>query len=805
MFISMNWISDFVDLSGVNLRELIGRFTLSTAEVEDIYEFGKDTHDVVLARIVSLENHPSSKKLHLLKVDNGKEIVDIVCGAPNAEAGKIVALCKAGGAVKGTPINAAEVGGFMSYGMCCSEKELGISEDHSGLMIFDESYADKIGTDIKEIMPFEDTIFEVDNKSLTNRPDLWGHYGMAREIAALLDRPLKKLEVKDTAEYANLPKVDMAIETDLCYRYSCIGVQNVQQNVSPLWMKLRLNYCGQRPINLLADLTNYLMMELGQPMHAFDKTKVSKIRVKTFAEPKQFVTLDSTERTIEPGIMMICDGDTPVAVAGVMGGLQSEIEDDTTQLLLESANFDGTSVRKGAAKLGMRTEASSRYEKTLDPEITVPAIERFLKLLFDIDPGAQVTTALTDSYKKHYDTVTIDFDKAYVDKYTGIDISSDRIEKTLKSLEFDVTRNGDSFKVVVPSFRATKDVTIKADIIEEITRIYGYDNFDLCSTKSLLAPVRPDKARENEYRMKQTLADRFGFSEVHSYIWYDNKWNRELGVSLDSDIRIVNSELSDNDAIRRTNIPTLLGFVSKNLEGNNDVRIFEVCRVVRGLKADGLANERKVLSLALGSRAKSENALLGEVKNITDALAASLKNTSLTYVSLSDAKAKADAEANKLVEMQLVHPKNSAVVYAGDIAIGVIAVLNPRVATKIDKKLSVAVLELDYELFADIEAKKVEFAEISKFPGISIDLSLMVDRNTSFGAVRDIIMSYPCEVLRGVSFVDLFSDDTMAEGTASMTVRMQFTSFEGTLALDTVNGYKADILALLEKNGYKMR
>ncbi len=805
MFISMNWISDFVDLSGVDLKELIGRFTLATAEVEDIYEIGKDTRDVVLARIVSLENHPNSKKLHLLKVDNGTEVVDIVCGAPNAAAGQIVALCKAGGAVKGTPINAATVGGYMSYGMCCSEKELGISEDHGGIMVFDESYADKIGTDIKEIMPYEDTIFEVDNKSLTNRPDLWGHYGIAREIAALLDRPLKKLEVKDTAEYAGLPTVDMDIETDLCYRYSCIGVKNVMKNVSPLWMKLRLMYCGQRPINLLADLTNYLMMELGQPMHAFDKEKVDKIRVKVFDEPKQFVTLDSTERTIEPGIMMICDDNTPVAVAGVMGGLQSEITENTTQLMLESANFDGTTVRKGAAKLGMRTEASARYEKTLDPEMTVPAIERFLKLLFEIDPGVQVITALTDSYKKHYDSVSISFDKAYVDKYTGIDISSDRIEKTLKALEFGVKRDGDNFTVDVPTFRATKDVTIKADIIEEITRIYGYDNFDLCSTKSLLAPVRPDKARENEYRIKQTLADRFGFSEVHSYIWYDNKWNKELGITLESDVRIVNSELSDNDDIRRTIIPTLLNFVSKNLDGYNDVKLFEVGRVARGLKADGLVNERKVLSLVTASRAKSENALLGEAKNIVDVFASRLKNTKLSYVALSDEAAKACVKENKLAELQLVHPKNSALICAGDTAIGVIAVVDPRVASKIDKKLNAAFVEIDYELFAQIEQKAVEFSEISKFPGINIDLSILVDKNTSFGSIRDIVMSYDCEVLRDCSFIDLFHDDTMEENQASMTVRLQFVSFEGTLALETVNGYKAEILALLADKGYTLR
>ncbi len=804
MFISMNWISDFVDLSGVDIKDLINRFTLSTAEVEDVYEYGKDTNNVVVARIVSLEEHPNSKKLHLLKVDTGSGIVDVVCGAPNAAAGQLVALCKEGGSVKGTPITAASVGGFMSYGMCCSEKELGISDDHSGIMVFDESYADKIGTDIKTFIPLEDTVFEVDNKSLTNRPDLWGHYGIAREIAALLERPLKPLEVKDTAEYASLPAIDMAIETDKCFRYSCIGVSNVTKNVSPLAMKVRLTYCGQRPINLLADLTNYLMLELGQPMHAFDKDTVKNIRVKQFDTVKEFVTLDSATREVDPGTMMICDGDTPVAVAGIMGGLQTEITEKTTNLLLESANFDAATVRKSAAKLGMRTEASARYEKTLDPEITVPAIERFLKLLFDVDPAAKVITSLTDSYKKHYDTVKIDFDKAYVDKYTGIDISSDRIEKTLKLLAFDVTRNGDAFSVVVPSFRATKDVTIKADIIEEITRIYGYDNFDLRSTTSLLEPVRPDKAREDEYGIKQLLAQRFGCSEVHSYIWYDNKWNRQLGLDLESDIKIVNSEFSDNVDIRRTDIPTLLSFVEKNVEGTGDVRIFEIGRVVRGLKEDGLANERKVLALMLASRVKTENQLLGEVKEIADVIADKFKHTSLVYAAKDSALWQKGLEG-KLFETALIHPKNSAVISDGKEALGIISALNPRVSGKIDKKLSAAFLEIDYAAFAGITEGEVEFNEVSKYPGISIDLSLLVDKDTAFGTVKDAISEYSCEYLRDISFIDLFSYDTMPADKASMTVRLQFVSYEGTLQLDTVNGYKAEILKLLEGKGYTLR
>ncbi|MDF2539221.1 MAG: hypothetical protein K0S76_2242, partial [Herbinix sp.] len=491
MLISMNWISEFIDLSDINLKELIGRFTLSTAEVEDIHEKGKSIRDVVVGKIIEINDHPNSKKLHLVKVDIGSEVVACVCGAPNVFVGAVVPFAKLGGQVGDLEIKEAFIAGVVSHGMCCSEKELGISEDHSGLMMLEDIYP--LGTDIKEFMQIEDTIFEVDNKSLTNRPDLWGHYGIAREISVLTKRPLKPLEVLDTKAYKDLVAIDVKVEdSDKTYRYSCITVSGINKKKSPINMKIRLTYCGMRPINLLADLTNYLMMELGQPMHAFDNGKVSKIRVKTFAEPITFKTLDGIERKIDTDTLMICDEKEPAAVAGIMGGELSEIIEETTAVLLESANFDGTSVRKSASRLGLRTDASARYEKTIDPELTCLAIERFLKLLTDIDPGVEVTSSLTDCYVKKYDEITIKFDKAYVDKYTGIDISSDRIEETLTALGFSMNRKGDEFEVVVPSWRATKDVTMKADIIEEITRIYGYDNFEVKSTMSLLTPVRHD-------------------------------------------------------------------------------------------------------------------------------------------------------------------------------------------------------------------------------------------------------------------------------------------------------------------------
>lgn len=793
MLISMNWISEFVDLSGIDLKELIGRFTLSTAEVEDIYEKGKNIRDVVVGKIVDIKDHPNSKKLHLVKVDIGSEVVDCVCGAPNVFVGAVVPFAKLGGQVGDLEIKEAKIAGEISHGMCCSEKELGISEDNSGLMILDDIYP--LGTDIKEFMQLEDTIFEVDNKSLTNRPDLWGHYGIAREISVLTKRPLKPLDVMDTSVFKELSPIDVKVEnTDKTYRYSCIAISNIKVKKSPINMRIRLTYCGMRPINLLADLTNYLMMELGQPMHAFDYGKVSKIRVKTFSEPINFRTLDGVDRIVDTDTLMICDDKEANCIAGVMGGELSEITDATDSVLLESANFDATSVRKSAVRLGLRTDASARYEKTLDPELTIPAIERFLKLLLEIDPGAKVVSSLTDCYVKRYDTITIDFDKAYVDKYTGIDISSDQIEETLSGLGFGVTRNGDSFKVVVPSWRATKDVTMKADIIEEITRIYGYDNFDYRSTKSLLTPVRHSVERNNEYQMKLLLAERYEMNEVHSYIWYDNKLNKEIGIVTEPNVRIINSVTGENDTIRSTMIPSLLGFVYKNVDTNPEMGMFEIGRVANGLREDGLCDERKRLGLVLASKKMSEKEVYFKVKEIIEQLLFAVKNVKTTF-----------APKEELSKYNYVHPVNSACILLEGKEIGYFSVLNPRVRNNIDKKLNVVFAEIDIATMEQVAAKPLTYKEVSKYPGVTVDLSLLADKTMLYEEIVKAIKEYQCEYLQGYHLIDIFEDEKLLPGKKSVTIRFEFGSMDRTLEGQEINAMVEELLNILKGKGLTLR
>ncbi len=763
MFLSMNWIGDFVDLSGLDKKSLIKNFTLSTAEVEDIIEKGTDLTGVVVAKIISVENHPESKKLHLLKVDKGDEVVDIVCGAPNVSVGMKVALATVGGQIGDITIAPRALAGYTSYGLCCSEAELGISDDNSGLWEITDDIP--LGTDIKDAYDIEDIIFEVDNKSLTNRPDLWSHYGMAREFATITGRELKKPDVLDVEQFASLPAVAVDVRSELCYRYSAIKVENVTRKVSPVNMRIRLYYCGSRAINFLADLTNYVMMELGQPMHAFDNAKVDKIEVQTFPAPFKFETLDGVERNIDENMLMITSGNTPVAIAGVMGGDASKIEDDTTSLLLESATFDGVSVRKTTTRLGLRTDASQRYEKMLDPELCRVATERVLKIISECDGGAKVISAFTDKYVKHYPTITLNFDKHYVDRYTGIEISNETIVKTLTALGFGVTLLGDDFTVTVPSWRSTKDVTIKADIIEEITRIYGYDNFEIFTSVSPLIPVRKEILKSDEDRMKDILVKSYRMHEVHSYIWSDKAKCDELGIETPENVRIINAQTPDHAVLRKSMIPTLLAFAKENKAYADTFGIFEIGHTVLGLRDNGECNEQNKLGAVIYSKLESEEALFLRMRDAAAELVSDILHKQAEFVS---------AEC----EYAFCHPVNSFDIKVDGIKVGYLSVPHPTVCENIDKKCAVAFFEIATESFASIKMADVKYSEPSKFPAIDIDMTFTADIGAIvFDELVAVSKTAAGELLSDVKMKDIYT----ADGSSAITFRFSFVSVERTL------------------------
>jgi len=789
MLVSMNWVRDFVNLDGLNIEELIHRFTLSTAEVEEVIHCGEGTRGIITAKVLSVEKHPESRKLHLLKINNGNEIVDCVCGAPNVREGMIVAFAPADSSVGGHAIGKAKVAGYESNGMCCSEAELGLSDDHTGIMDLDFDGA--LGTPINELFELNDIIFEVDNKSLTNRSDLWGIYGIAREFAALAKRELKPIPQADLAVYDALPEVPIVLESPMCYRYSALKVRNITAKVSPLNMRVRLTRCGMRSINLLADLTNYIMLEMGQPMHAFDERRVNSICVKTFDEPFKFQTLDGVDRQIDIDTLMICTGHRPeedvqnadiakgsfldsntlsniipVACAGIMGGFESEIKDDTDSLLLESACFDPVCIRKSSTRMGLRTDASSRYEKALDPELTVPAIARFIQLLQSIDSGVKVTSRLSDARNFAYEQITITLEKRFIDRYTGIPIDNARIAEILSSLGFGVKQAGDTFTVTVPSWRATKDVTIAADLIEEITRVYGYDNFEIHSTRSVLYPVREDNSRTQDTIARDFLVDSAKLHEVHSYLWCDKENFAELGLEVEDNVRLLNSVNPNHETLRNSMIPTLLTFVSENRGYAEKYGIFEIGRIVSGVDAENNCNEKKKLGIALYSREENEEQLFFRLRDTISDLLLAIERTKPDY---------AKAEANHAWQ----HPVNTFSANLNGEIVGILGAVHPANAQKIDKKAAIVYAEICMDALKEIAPKPIAYHEPSKFPGIDVDLSFVLEAGVSFARIANAIAALDCNLLSGYSLVDTFP---LEENAISVTIRLAFTSHEKTLA-----------------------
>jgi phenylalanyl-tRNA synthetase beta chain len=793
--ISANWIKDYVNLDGVDIKDLWYRFTMSTAEIEELTEMGKEINQVVVGYVVKVEPHPVSPKLKIVQVDLGNEVVQTVCGAPNVKEGQYVPFAKTGGSIrKVARVEAMKVSGVESNGIICSPAEIGISDSHEGIL--ELAGPCQKGVDIKKMIDIADTVIEIDNKSLTNRPDLWGHYGIAREVAAILKRPLKPMALAEVEQYNNLPAVDVKIEdSSKCFRYSCLNIENIKVKVTPVNMAVRLYYCGLRPIAPLVDLTNYLMLETGQPMHAFDKKYIEKIVVKSTAGPSKFTSLDGEERDIPEGVLMICNQEKPVALAGIMGGENSEISDDTESLTLESANFEGSSIRKSAVKIGLRTEASARFEKMLDPNLTTVSIQRFLKLLQNMQPGVKVTSSMTDAYPKRLEPISLTIEKSYIDRYIGNLVASERIVDILKSLEFGVKQEGETFVVDVPSFRSTKDITRKVDIIEEITRIYGYDNIVPRTIKVDLKPLNYNEDKVTEHKIKEILAEKFGFSEVNSYVWYDNNFNTSVGIGLRGSLKLLNPSTPETDQLRDSLAPVMIAIAEKNMRFFDDFSLFEIGSVfqVEGLKSK--CQERKNLCLLTAGKSRNEDSLFYELKGVATYLLKMLKKVEPEYRSAD----------NTLLANAWVHPVKAVEIYCNGESLGYISVLHPEVKQNINKKVNVAVLELNASAFYGIGEQQIMFQEPSRYPEVRLDFNFLAGKENSFDRVVGDIGEFRSEILTDFRFIDIYSGKGIPEDKKSMTFRFNIGSKEKTLSSEEIEQFSRELLRHMENKGYSLR
>ena len=746
-------------------------FTIRTAEVEGVEIKGKNLDGIVVAEILSVENHPESKKLHILKVNDGKEELQIVCGAPNVRVGLKSALVKIGGHIDGIEISKRPLVGIDSYGMMCSKRELGISDEHEGIIELPEDA--KVGMDIKELIPIDDIIVEIDNKSLTNRPDLWGHYGIAREVCAITNHELLDLDLAEVP--SDKKDLNIKIENpDLCYRYLGINLENINNNKTPLWMETFLNYAGMRSLSsLIVDLTNYIMLELGTPMHAFDERIVKNIEIGLAKDGDTFTTLDKVERKLNKNNLMIKNGGEYFAIAGVMGGLDSEILNDTTGIVLESACFEASNIRKTATNLGLRTEASARYEKSLDPNMSKVAALRFIKLLKDYNKDLKFASNLTDIYPTKLTEKKVTLQKDLLRKYLGFEMDSETVTSILTSLNFQVKEVVESYIITVPTYRATKDISNGADIIEEIARIYGYENFQEKPLEQVLNFENKDSYYDQEYSIKEYLAEKYNFHEVHTYLWYQTQFLKPLGIEKEN-ITLVGKK---EDNILRDDLNlSLLEVAAKNLKNYEKFNIFEIGTAIIN------DENNKQLSIMLVDNNEKIEQIYNEAKSIILTILKTFKNKKVIFNSSNSYD-----YYNKDLTKEII---------VDNIKIGKLAVFNRKITNVINKKKCFVTINIDFDNYVKIEKDNILYKEISKYPSVELDYTLIVKKDMKFKDLDEILEKFTSPIIMSRKLVDIYEN----ENEKKISIRYVVGSHEKTLEGEELQSFKNEFIKFIKNN-----
>lgn len=774
MLISCNKLKSYIKNSNdIDWENIWKTFTIRTAEVETVKKIGYDLDNIVIAKIIKCEKHPDSDHMHILQVECDEEKpVQVVCGAPNVRVGLKTAYIKVGGHIDGIEIKSRPLRGVLSNGMCCSGKELGISDNHDGILELPSDAP--VGMNIKEYLPIEDIIVEIDNKSLTNRPDLWGHFGIAREIAAITDHELLPLEITNI-EDEKKEKLKITIkEPSLCYRYSGLKVNNLTNNKTPLDMQIFLYYVGMRSISLFVDLTNYIMLELGQPMHAFDSRVVKEIEVGLANDGDTYTTLDGIERKLTKDMLMIKNGNKYFGIAGVMGGLDSEILNDTTSIFLESATFNAGNIRKTAVALGLRTEASARYEKSLDPNLTTFAIKRLMYLLKKENPNLEIASELTDIYPNELKEQTIKLSKKTLKIYMGKELPDNEIKEILEKLGFKVEINTEFYIVIVPTFRATKDIKIEQDLIEEIARMYGLENFSPKPLKLDLTVVEHENIYNQEYEVKELLATKFDLNEVNSYIWYDTEMLKRIGIEK-SGIKLIGK--SENNILRDDLSLSLMNIVENNLKNYKKFGIFEIGTVI-----ENNSNKRKLSIILVDDEKNTENIYL-KIKSIVKYLFKNIKNKRVEFLdNINEKNYYEDTLGKKII--------------VSDKVIGELNVLSKKVVNKIGRKKSIVCVEIDFDKYVEIEKSKIVAKDISKYPTVELDYTIIMPENKKYTELLEVLKTFKSNLIQSYNLLGTYEN--------KYTIRYIVGSNNKTLEQKDLTNFKERFIDHIKNNNFSI-
>ncbi len=638
MLVSYNLLTKYVDLpKGVTPAEVAEKLTMATVEVESVVEAGKALDKVVVGKVVKLVKHPNADKLTLADVEvGGKDAIRVVCGGTNLKEGILVALAKAGAHVRWhgegdlVKLEKTKIRGEESSGMICSANEIGLLAmfPHEEMEIMDLSKLNlKVGDDLVEALGLDGVVFDIDNKSLTNRPDLWGHYGLARELSAIYGVELKEIEVDEGPVLQRSKTGDLEVEIkdkDLCSRYLGCVIENVKVGESPEWLKKELAAMGHNTFNNIVDITNYVMEEVGQPLHAFDKDKLgNKILIRRAKKGEEMTILDGETRELDDEILVIANEKESVALAAVMGGLASGVTDKTKAIVLEAANFEAMNVRRTSQMLNLRSDASMRFEKALDPSLAETGMRRALKLIKEILPEVKISQYIVEDGEWQPEAMGIKVPHDFLEKRIGIKLEQKEVVGILGRLGFGVGVSKGVYSVEVPSWRATGDVSIQEDMVEEVARIYGYDNLEEKQEIVELTTAKYQKEYDLENKVKNYLSAGSGMSEVFNYPWAEEKVMSKLGMK--GEVEIANPPTEETGFLQTSLMPNIVKNVGDNLRFYDEFKIFELARIYVDKKSkwdekamDKLPGQPKYLAGAVAG--DKDKDVFGEMKGIIEGL-----------------------------------------------------------------------------------------------------------------------------------------------------------------------------------------
>jgi len=801
MWISLNWLRDHVDLGDRSPESLAEDLTMKTALIEAVERRGAFGDHVVIGKVLDRQQHPNADRLSLCVVDVGEDDpVEIVCGAPNVAAGLTVAVARVGAVLPGNfKIKKSKIRGVHSFGMICSEKELELGEDHDGIMALEEGL--EIGSPFQDVAGVSDILLEIDNKSVTHRPDLWGHEGYARELATIYG--LETIPVAEDSDLvAGAGPIEVSIEAeDLCGRYHAMfakGPDGMFGGPAPGWMRRRLAHCGVRPISLAVDISNYVMLDLGQPTHPFDRRTLrgDRIVVRRAESGEALTTLDGEKRTLPDGALVIADAERSVALAGVVGGAETGIEPDTAELVLESAWFEPIAVRRTATALGLRTDALARFEKHLDPDLSERAVRRYAALLCDIHPEAEIATEFVVAGDHRQAPGRIELRPDRVRRKLGVDIETAEMTRVLTTLGFGVTPEGDQLSVEVPTFRATRDVLIEDDLIEEVGRIHGYDRIEPSLPAVACQPVRLEPENAAQIKIGAAMRDRLGFSEVLSYPFADDDVLARSGMTDDEALRLANPLQANASRLRRTLVPYLLEFVDRNINAWPEVRLYECGRVFQPTaEAEALPREPMMLGAVWAERTTRPDASGVVVRSLRGALEEAFEVVGRTFKGGSVPEERRQA---------WMHPGRASEVRLDDQPVGVIAQVHPAIADSFGWMGEVAVFEVDLSAVISVPMSERAYRPLAKHPSARLDVSFVAPFDLEYDAVTEALRAGSKRIAR-IDFIDEYTGKGLEPGTRSLTLGLTVRAPDRTLTEDEIGAELKAARERIESLGGRLR